>query len=189
SASVALLAASTLSVAPPDPATEAIPAPVTAAFGAVVSVRVHEVVRIPVFRGGRFLREPVEGIGAGSGVVVAQDGLILTNAHVVAGATSVDVATVDGRNLSARVVSQDESSDLALLKTEGGRFHPLELAGNDLPAPGAPLYVLGNLGDRGPQLGWARMGRHRRVRVGARPLEFWAEVEAPVGPGNSGGAI
>jgi hypothetical protein len=80
-------------------------------------------------------------------------------------------------------------SDLALLRTSGGRFRPVEFAGDDLPSPGTRLYVLGNLGDRGPQIAWARMGRHRRVRVGARPLEFWSEIEAPVGPGNSGGAI
>jgi len=178
-----------MSVAPSGPGVESIPEPVTAAFGAVVSVRVHEVVKVPVFRGGRFLREPVEGLGAGSGVVVSEDGLILTNAHVVAGATRVDISTVDGRDLSASVVSVDEASDLALLKTSGGRFRSVPFAENGLPAPGTPLYVLGNLGDRGPQIAWARMGTHRRLRVGARPLEFWSEIEAPIGPGNSGGAI
>jgi serine protease DegQ len=189
SASVALLAASSISVAPSAPGVESIPAPVTAVFGAVVSVRVHEVVRVPVFRGGRFLREPVEGLGAGSGVVVSEDGLILTNAHVVAGATRVDIATADGRDLSASVVSLDEASDLALLRASGGRFRSVPFAEDGLPEPGTRLYVLGNLGDRGPQIAWARMGTHRRLRVGARPLEFWSEIEAPIGPGNSGGAI
>src|SRR6267378_1755237 len=189
SASIALLAASSMSVTPSAPGAESIPAPVTAAFGAVVSVRVHEVVKVPVFRGGRFLREPVQGLGAGSGVVVSEDGLILTNAHVVAGATSVDIATADGREMGASVVSLDEASDLALLKTSGGRFRSVLFSEDGLPAPGTRLYVLGNLGDRGPQIAWARMGTHRRVRVGARPLEFWSEVEAAIGPGNSGGAI
>ncbi len=189
SASVALLAASSISVAPSAPGVESIPAPVTAVFGAVVSVRVHEVVMVPVFRGGRFLREPVEGLGAGSGVVVSEDGLILTNAHVVAGATRVDIATADGRDLSASVVSLDEASDLALLRASGGRFRSVPFAEDGLPEPGTRLYVLGNLGDRGPQIAWARMGTHRRLRVGARPLEFWSEIEAPIGPGNSGGAI
>jgi len=189
SASVALLAASSMTVAPSAPEVEPIPESVTAAFGAVVSVRVHEVVKVPVFRGGRFLREQVEGLGAGSGVVVSEDGLILTNAHVVAGATRVDIATADGRDLSASVVSVDEASDLALLKTSGGRLRSVPFSEDGLPAPGTRLYVLGNLGDRGPQIAWARMGTHRRVRVGARPLEFWSEVDAPIGPGNSGGAI
>src|SRR5206468_10438506 len=160
---IALLAASTLAAVPPKPAADAIPEPVAAAFGAIVSVRVHEVVKVPVFRGGRFLREPVEGLGAGSGVVVSEDGLILTNAHVVAGATRVDISTVDGRDLSASVVSVDEASDLALLKTSGGRCRSVPFAENGLPAPGTPLYVLGNLGDRGPQIAWARMGTRRRL--------------------------
>jgi S1-C subfamily serine protease len=189
SASVALLAASSIVVSPSAPGVESIPAPVTAAFGAVVSVRVHEVVKVPVFRGGRFLREPVEGLGAGSGVVMSEDGLILTNAHVVAGSTRVEVATVDGRSLAATVVSVDEASDLALLRASGGRFRAVAFADGDPPAPGTPLFVLGNQADRGPQIAWARMGTHSKLRVGARPLEFWSEIEAPIGPGNSGGAI
>src|SRR2546422_2915064 len=132
----ALLAASTLAAVPPKPAGDAIPEPVAAAFGAIVSVRVHEVVKVPVFRGGRFMREQVEGLGAGSGVVVSEDGLILTNAHVVAGATRVDIATADGRDLSASVVSVDEASDLALLKTSGGRLRSVPFSEDGLPAPG-----------------------------------------------------
>jgi S1-C subfamily serine protease len=190
SASVALLTASTLTVAPPAPGGDPVPAPVTAAFGAVVSVRVHEVVKVPVFRNGRFLREPVEGLGAGSGVVVSEDGLILTNAHVVADGTRVDIVTTDGRNLSASVVSLDQASDLALLKVSGsGPFRFVPFADDTLPEPGTRLYVLGNPGDQGPQIAWARMGAHRALRVGARPLEFWSEIEAPIGPGNSGGAV
>src|SRR5439155_1577035 len=179
---IALLATSTLAAVPPKPAADAIPEPVAAAFAAIVSVRVHEVVKVPVFRGGRFMREPIEGLGAGSGVIVSEDGLILTNAHVVAGATRVDIATADGRDLSASVVSVDEASDLALLRTSGDSFRPVQFADDGLPRPGTRLYVLGNLGDRGPQITWARMGPHRQVRVGARPLEFWSEIEAPIGP-------
>src|SRR5213594_477315 len=152
---IALLATSTLAAVPPKPAADAIPEPVAAAFAAIVSVRVHEVVKGPVFRGGRFLREPVEGLGAGSGVVMSEDGLILTNAHVVAGSTRVEIATVDGRNLAASVVSVDKASDLALLRASGGRFRSVGFADGDPPAPGTPLFVLGNQADRGPQIAWA----------------------------------
>src|SRR3989442_383836 len=166
-----------------------LPDGVAAAFGGIVSVRVHEVVKVPVFRGGRFLREPVDGLGAGSGVVVSADGFILTNAHVVAGSTEVTIGTTDGRQIGARVVSVDEASDLALLRATEGSFRPIAFGKDGLPVSGAALFVLGNRADLGPQVGWAKMRSHDRVRVGARPLEFWAEVLAPVGPGDSGGAL
>lgn len=184
-----LLVATTLASAVPRPDQDEIPGDVGAAFAAIVSVRVREVVKVPVFRGGRFLREPVEGLGAGSGVIVSADGLILTNAHVVAGSTQVTVASLGGRSVGAKVVSVDESSDLALLRADEGTFHPIEFAPDRLPGAGTQLFVLGNRGDQGIEVGWARMGTHARMRAGARPLEFWAEVLAPIGPGNSGGAL
>ena len=184
-----LLVATTLASAVPRPDRDEIPGDVGAAFAAIVSVRVREVVKVPVFRGGRFLREPVEGLGAGSGVIVSADGLILTNAHVVAGSTQVTVASLGGRSVGAKVVSVDEASDLALLRADEGTFHPIEFAPDRLPGAGTQLFVLGNRGDQGIEVGWARMGTHARMRAGARPLEFWAEVLAPIGPGNSGGAL
>jgi S1-C subfamily serine protease len=186
---VVLFTLSSIVVAPSKPGADPLPDAVASAFGSIVSVRVHEVVKVPVFRGGRFLREPVEGLGAGSGVVLSEDGLILTNAHVVAGGTRIDIATADGREMRACVVSVDEASDLALLRASGGRFRPVSFADGGLPAAGTRMYVLGNRADLGPQIVWARMGTHDRLRVGARPLEFWSEIEAPIGPGNSGGAV
>ena len=166
-----------------------IPARVVEAYEGVVGVHVREVVEVPVFRGGRFQQEPVEGLGAGSGVVVSADGLIVTNAHVVARGTEVRVRLAGGREVGARVLSVDEASDLALLQAAAGGLKPIPLAdGGPLPA-GSPAYVLGNRADLGTEVAWAKIGAHPKVRAGARPLEFWSEVEAPVGPGNSGGAL
>ena len=189
SALALLIAASSLASAVPKPGTDLLPEEVASAFSGIVSVRVREMVKVPVFRGGRFLRESVEGLGAGSGVVVSPDGLILTNAHVVAGSTQVTIMTTDGREVDAQVVSVDQASDLALLQTAAGTFRPIAFASDRLPRAGTALFVLGNRADLGPEVGWASMGTHERLRAGARPLEFWAEVLAPIGPGNSGGAL
>jgi S1-C subfamily serine protease len=168
---------------------DALPPEVVTAFGSVVSVRVRQVVKVPVYRGGRFKRERVEGLGAGSGVVVSEDGLILTNAHVVAGSTEVRVGVTGGREIAAQVVSLDEASDLALLRAPGSGLRPLRFAEQGIPASGTEVFVLGNRADLGAEVSRARIGAHRHVRVGVRPLEFWCEVEAPIGPGNSGGAL
>lgn len=173
----------------PSAADDPLPPAVARAFESVVSVRVRELVKVPVFQGGRFRREQVEGVGAGSGVVVSAEGLILTNAHVVAGATEVRVGFPGGNETGARVIALDHASDLALLQAEGDGFRPIRFAESAPPAAGARAFVVGNRGDRGPEVAWATLGDPRRVRVGARPLEFWREVDAPIGPGNSGGAV
>ncbi|MCZ6694907.1 MAG: S1C family serine protease [Acidobacteria bacterium] len=170
------------------PGEEVVPRGVLDAMQSVVGVEVSEVTRIPVFRGGRFRRERVEGFGAGSGVVVSGDGLIITNAHVVTGSAQITVRLFSGREVAARVVSLDPASDLALLRVEGERLRPL-IPAETIPSPGSPAFVIGNRGDRGIKVGWAKIGSHHHVRVGARPLEFWSEIEAYVGPGDSGGAV
>src|ERR1700747_3784320 len=71
------------------------------------------VVRIDVWKGKRAGRA-----GSGSGVIVAPDGLVLTNSHVVGGTSRVELTTVDGRNLTARTVGEDPHTDLALVRVE-----------------------------------------------------------------------
>ena len=189
-----ILVVSFLLVAAQAPQPDVLPGPVAAALASVVRVRVHETVAVPVFHSGRFRMESVEGLGAGSGVVVAPT-LILTNAHVVAGSQQVRVGVVGAGELPATVVSMDEASDLALLRIETGRLQPLDFAPGGIPAvggpaaPGTPSFVIGNRGDEGPEIAGATPGPRARLRAGARPLEFWSEVAAPIGPGSSGGAL
>src|SRR5437773_3671101 len=172
-----------------EPCPDVLPRAVMEAVSSVVRVRSREVLTTPVFHNSRFRQEPVEGQGAGSGVIVSEDGLVLTNAHVVDGSKEITVEFLGGQTSAARVVSIDPASDLALLRVAASDLHPIPCADGPLPEAGTAAYLIGNPGDVGLQVTWARIGPHRRVRVGTRPLEFWCEVEAAIGPGDSGGAL
>jgi serine protease DegQ len=167
----------------------ALPPPVAAAVTGVVSLHVRDTVPVPVFRAGRFHREVVDGIGAGSGVVISADGLILTNEHVVDGAQRVRVTLATGREVDGRVVSVDPASDLALVRAAVDGATPLVFAAEDSPPAGLPAYVIGNRRDRGPAVLAGRIGPPHTIRTGSRPIEFWRQVEAAVEPGDSGGAL
>ncbi|MGI9032270.1 MAG: peptidase S1 [Acidimicrobiales bacterium] len=144
------------------------------------------IVQLTVVPGGR--------ASTGSGVMFRSDGYLLTNAHVVEGATSIQVSTASGMQLPGRLVGTDAETDTAVVKLDGGPFAIATLgSGADLRvgqpaiAIGFPLGLAG-----GPSVtGGMVSALHRDIRpVGATTtLVDMIQTDAPVSPGSSGGAL
>ena len=132
--------------------------------------------------------------GSGSGVIFRSDGEVLTNAHVVEGATSVIVVLSNGRELRGQVVGTDADTDVAVVKIEGGPFPTAELGsaadlkvGQQAIAIGSPLALSG-----GPSVTVgvvSALHRSVRTRNSTRILIDMVQTDAPIAPGSSGGAL
>ena len=137
-------------------------------------------------RGGR-------AAGAGSGVVIAPDGYLLTSAHVVDEAgTGVVASFPDGRSLDAEVVGSDPLSDLAVIRTAGGDLVAAELGDASELRIGQLVVAIGNpLGFTGSVTAGvvSALGRSLPTRARGRLVENVIQTDAALNPGNSGGAL
>ncbi len=138
--------------------------------------------------------------GAGTGVVLTSDGTVLTNHHVVAGATSVSVTDVgNGKTYSAKVVGYDRSHDVAVLKLDGASgLQTAPLGDSTAVAVGDPVVAVGNaLGKGGTPSAVAGSVTALNQSITAQdsatgtsePLSGLIQVDAPIQPGDSGGAL
>ena len=142
------------------------------------------------FGGGQPQREaPRAAKALGSGFLVDAAGHVVTNNHVVEGATKVVVTLEDGRELEARVVGRDPRTDVALLKIEAGGSLPfLALGDSDKARPGDWVVAVGNpFGLGGTVTAGILSARGRDI--GAGPYDDFLQVDAPINSGNSGGPL
>ena len=130
--------------------------------------------------------------GLGSGVVYSEDGLILTNEHVVRGRQNVEVGFADGRRVAGKVRATDEISDLALVEAERTGL-PVAKFQTDLPRIGELAIVIGSpLGFENTVTSGIISGLHREIPGSAsssQSLVDLIQTDAAISPGNSGGAV
>ncbi|MBL8955043.1 MAG: trypsin-like peptidase domain-containing protein [Myxococcaceae bacterium] len=128
--------------------------------------------------------------GAGSGFIVRPDGLIVTNNHVVAGATTIRVRLDDGRTFPARILGRDPLTDVALIHIEGEvkNLPAVKLGDSDGMRVGDAVVAIGNPFGLASSVSAGILSAKARV-IGAGPYDDFLQTDAAINPGNSGGPL
>jgi serine protease Do len=125
----------------------------------------------------------------GSGVIVSPDGYILTNNHVVEGATDVRVTLSDKRQLKAKVIGADPKTDIAVLKVEGSGFPAITIGDSSKVQVGDYALAVGDPFGVGQTVTMGIISALNRGNLGIEDYEDFIQTDAPINPGNSGGAL
>ncbi len=138
------------------------------------------------------LANSFEGSGSGSGVIMSEDGYIITNNHVVESAQQVTVQLSDGTQIPATIIGRDEKTDLAVLKVDSDEnLTAAEFGDSDALQPGEYAYAIGSPG--GVELANTITGGrisaiNRDITIDDRVMTL-IQTDASINPGNSGGAL
>ncbi len=129
--------------------------------------------------------------GLGSGVIVTEDGYILTNNHVVDNADAVSIRTFDNRKIEARVIGKDPKTDLAVIKVNAKGLKPAFLGDSDKLRVGEWVIAIGSpLGENlARTVTQGIVSAKGRANVGLADYEDFIQTDAAINPGNSGGAL
>jgi Do/DeqQ family serine protease len=129
----------------------------------------------------------------GSGVIVAPNGIVVTNYHVVQGGADAEIkiALADSREFDAKVLLKDERTDLAVLQIKNSdiEFPYLSFADADLLEVGDMVLAIGNPFGVGQTVTSGIVSALARTRVGVSDYQFFIQTDAAINPGNSGGAL
>ena len=161
------------------------------AFAAVSERIASGVVQIETVTRGAAGPDPVTPVAArralGSGVVLSQDGAILTNDHVIESAISVSVRLADGRVLSARIAGRDPETDLAVLRVVADDLHPVKMADSDAARVGEWVVAIGSPFGLGHSVTAGVLSAKGRAASGSG--EGFLQTDASISPGSSGGPL
>src|ERR1035438_10053668 len=137
--------------------------------------------------GGRSQR-PLQA-GLGSGVIVTEDGYILTSSHLVAGASQVEVSLQDGREFKARIIGLDAVTDIAVVKIDAQHLPTVPLADSRNVRVGDVVLAIGYPFGVGQTVTHGIVSATDRGGMGIEEYESFIQTDAPINPGNSGGAL
>jgi Do/DeqQ family serine protease len=127
--------------------------------------------------------------GLGSGVIVTKNGYILTNNHVVDGASEVKVSLQDGREFTAKVVGRDPKSDIAVVKIDADNLPVVPFADSSKVEVGDVVLAIGNPFGVGQTVTEGIVSATDRGNMGIEHYEDFIQTDAAINPGNSGGAL
>lgn len=127
--------------------------------------------------------------GVGSGIVMTPDGYILTNNHVVDGATDVTVTLADKRELKAKVIGTDPKSDIAVLKIDATDLPCITVGDSSKVQVGDYALAVGDPFGVGQTVTMGIVSATGRTHLGIEDYENFIQTDAPINPGNSGGAL
>ena len=139
--------------------------------------------------GERLIPRDRQARSMGSGVIISPDGYIVTNDHVIDGATDIKVALSDKREYSARVVGTDSKTDLAVLKIDQSGLPALPLADSSKVQVGDVVLAVGNPFGVGQAVSMGIVSATGRGGLGLEDYEDFIQTDAAINPGNSGGAL
>ena len=125
----------------------------------------------------------------GSGVIVSPEGYILTNNHVVDGATDVQITLSDKRQFKARIVGTDPKTDVAVLKIDASDLKPITIGDSSKVQVGDISLAIGDPFGVGQTVTSGIISATGRANLGIEDYEDFLQTDAPINPGNSGGAL
>jgi serine protease DegQ len=152
----------------------------------------HPLMDDPLFRyffGEQADPGPQRREGLGSGVIVSEQGYILTNQHVVESVDQIEVALSDARKVPARVVGTDPETDLAVLKIDLQKLPAITFAKADQVRVGDFVLAIGNPFGIGQTVTMGIVSGLGRSHLGITTFENFIQTDAAINPGNSGGAL
>jgi len=125
----------------------------------------------------------------GSGVVVSPEGYILTNNHVVDGASDVEVTLADKRVIKAKIIGTDPKTDVAVLKVNVNNLNPITIGDSSKVQVGDMALAIGDPFGVGETVTNGIISATGRGGLGIEDYEDFIQTDAPINPGNSGGAL